>query len=132
MIPDLARMHDFIRSTLGCGCPDEVLEWIECSQSEVDEDNDLRLTRIDVGGRLLVYVIEAERDPSAAAAAVPTVVASGLVERETGGFNRLRVVVATQDPDAIRPHVETSFAASAPLDDRIHIHVVATDNLPFG
>jgi hypothetical protein len=125
-------MRCFIRTTLGCGCPDDVLEWIECSQqSQANDDDELRLTRIDVGGRLLVYVIEAEHDPAAAAAAVPTVIASGLVERARSGFNRLRIVVAGRDVDSLRPLVEASFAASAPRDDRLHIHVVTAEDLPF-
>ena len=132
MTPDLGRLQLFVRSTLGCGCPEEVLQWIECSQqSQANGDHELRLTRIDVGGRLLVYVIEAAGDPAAAAAAVPTVIASGLVERARGGFNRLRIVVADPDVDAVRPLVEASFAASAPRDERLHLHVVATHVLPF-
>lgn len=132
MTPDLGRLQLFVRATLGCGCPDEVLQWIECSQqSQMNGDDELRLTRIDVGGRLLVYVIQAANHPAAAAAAVPTVIASGLVERSRGGFNRLRIVVADPDVEAARPLAEASFAASAPRDDRLHLHVVSADELPF-
>jgi hypothetical protein len=129
--PDLPRLRDFIRSTLGCGCPDETLQWIECSHSHDAPAHDLRLTRIDVGGTLLVYVIESELGPDAAAAAVPAVVASGLVERASGGFNRLRIVVAGSDPETLRPLAAAHFAASAPRDDRVHLHVVANEDLPF-
>lgn len=129
--PDLPRLRHFIRSTLGCGCPDETLQWIECSHSHGDPAHDLRLTRIDVGGRLLVYVIESDLGPDAAAAAVPAVVAAGLVERARGGFNRLRIVVAGSDPEALRPLAAAHFAASAPCGDNVHLHVVATEDLPF-
>ena len=131
MNPDLPRLRHFIRSTLGCGCPEETLQWIECSHSHGAPAHDLRLTRIDVGGRLLVYVIESDLGPDAAAAAVPAVVASGLVERARGGFNRLRIVVAGSDPDALRPLATAHFAASAPCDDHLHLHVVAIEDLPF-
>lgn len=131
MIPDLARLQTFIRTTLGCGCPEEVLQWIECSQSAPVPEHDLLLTRIDVGGRLLVYVIEGEEAPERAADALPALLAAGLAERSRAGFNRLRLVVACGDPDAIRPAAEQVFAASAPRDDRVHLHVVAAHDLPF-
>jgi hypothetical protein len=132
MTPDIARVQHFIRSTLGCGCPEEVLQWIECSQTETVPEHGLLLTRIDVGGRLLVYVVAGDVLPETAAEALPALLAAGLAERERAGFNRLRLVVAGDDPDAIRPLAECAFADSAPHDDRVHLHVVAIDDLPFG
>jgi len=132
MTPDLARVQHFIRTTLGCGCPEEVLQWIECSQSEAVPEHGLRLTRIDVGGRLLVYVVAGDVSPETAADALPALLAAGLAERQRAGFNRLRLVVAGEEPDAIRPLAERSFTASAPPDGRVHLHVVAVHELPFG
>jgi hypothetical protein len=126
-----ARLQTFIRSTLGCGCPDEVLECIQFSRSDLAIQHEVRLTRIDVGGRLLVYVIEAGNDPRPAAEALRAVVAAGTVERNRAGFNRLRVVVATGDRDASGPEMERSFEDSAPLDDHVHLHVIAVGDLPF-
>jgi hypothetical protein len=127
-----SRLRTFIRSTLGCGCPDEVLRSIDCSHTTVDCDQDTRLSRIDVGGQLLVYVLHASGNPHQAAATLPAIVASGLVERDGAGFNRLRVVVAADDPNALRPIVEQAFSESAPADDRLHLHVVQVGDLPFG
>ena len=126
-----ARLQTFIRSTLGCGCPDEVLERIRCSRSDLANQHEVRLTRIDVGGRLLVYVIEAGNEPRSAAEALRAVVAAGTVERNRGGFNRLRVVVATGDRDAFGPEMERSFEDTAPLDGRVHLHIIAVGDLPF-
>ena len=131
MTLDIVRMQHFIRSTLGCGCPEEILQWIECSRSLPVPEHDLLLTRIDVGGRLLVYVVEGEEAPEMAANALPALMAAGIAERERSGFNRLRLVVASEDPDAIRPVAERVFAESAPRDGNIHLHVVAVDDLPF-
>ena len=131
MTNDLVRMQNFIRSTLGCGCPEEVLEWIECSRSEPVPEHSLMLTRIDVGGRLLVYVIEGDEAPEMAVEALPALMAAGLAERKRAGFNRLRLVVASEAPDAIRPLAERVFSESAPRDDHIHLHVVETGDLPF-
>jgi hypothetical protein len=126
-----SRLRTFIRSTLGCGCPDEVLRSIDCSHTTVDCDQDTRVSRIDVGGQLLVYVLHASGNPHQVAAALPAIVASGLVERDGGGFNRLRVVVAADDPNAIRPTSERAFSESAPADNHLHLHVVHVGDLPF-
>jgi hypothetical protein len=130
-IDQTSRLQTFIRSTLGCGCPDEVLRSIDCSHTTVDCDQDTRLSRIDVGGQLLVFVLHATGNPQQVATALPGVIAAGLVERDGAGFNRLRIVVAVDDPAAFRPIVEQAFAQSVPADDRLHLHVVRVEDLPF-
>lgn len=132
MAPDAERLRHFIRSTLGCGCPDEVLDAIDCTRSHEGPADDLRLTRVDVGGRLLVYVLEAAGSEAQVVESLPAVVAAGLAERARGGFNRLRIVVAGDDVETLRPLAEACFAASAPRDDLMHLHVVGVDELPFG
>ncbi len=126
-----SRLRTFIRSTLGCACPDEFLEWIHCTHTDLDQALDTKLTRIDVGGRLLVYVLEAEDSGQRAEEALPAVIAAATVDRASGCFNRLRIVVATDDPERLRPDLERRFRESAPLDDRLHLHVVQPSDLPF-
>jgi len=125
------RLRTFIRSTLGCGCPDDVLEWIQCTHTELTQEEDTRITRIDVGGRLLVYVLEIEGPDRRAEEALPAVVAAATVDRATSCFNRLRVVVAIDNPEEMRPRLERTFNGSAPADDKVHLHVVSTTALPF-
>jgi len=125
------RLRTFIRSTLGCGCPDDVLEWIQCTHTELTQEEDTRITRIDVGGQLLVYVLEIEGPDRRAEEALPAVVAAAIVDRATSCFNRLRVVVAIDDPDEMRSRLERSFDGSAPADDKVHLHVVSSIELPF-
>jgi len=128
---ETTRLRTFIRSTLGCGCPDDVLEWIQCTHTELAQEQDTRITRIDVGGQLLVYVLEIEGHDRRAEEALPAVIAAAIVDRSTSCFNRLRVVVAVDDPDEMRPRLEGVFAGSAPADDKVHLHVVRTTDLPF-
>ena len=127
-----SRLRTFIRSTLGCGCPDEVLRRIDCTHTTPTHELDAGLSRIDVGGQLLVYVLHVTTNPHQVAAALPVVIAAGLVERNGGGFNRLRIVVAADDPAALRPIAERAFSESAPADDHLHLHVVQVRDLPFG
>ncbi len=130
-IDQRSRLRSFIRATLGCGCPDEVLRRIDCTHTTPTHELDAGLSRIDVGGQLLVYVLHVTTNPHQVAAALPGVIAAGLVERDGGGFNRLRVVVAADDPAALRPIAERAFSESAPVDDRLHLHVVHVGELPF-
>ncbi len=126
-----SRLRSFIQSTLGCGCPDDVLEWIQCTHTELTQEKDTRITRIDVGGRLLVYVLEVDGPDRRAEAALPAVIAAATVDRATSCFTRLRVVVAIDDPEEMRPKLERRFNGSAPLDDKVHLHVVRPTDLPF-
>jgi hypothetical protein len=128
---ETTRLRSFIRSTLGCGCPDDVLEWIQCTHTELAQEEDTRITRIDVGGQLLVYVLEIEGPDRRAEEALPAVISAAVVDRATSCFNRLRVVVAIDDPDEMRSNLERRFAGSAPADDKVHLHVVSTMDLPF-
>lgn len=127
----VSRLRTFIRSTLGCGCPDEVLEWIHCTHTELAQEEDTRITRIDVGGRLLVYVLEVDGPDWRIEGALPAVIAAATVDRAAGSFNRLRVVVVADDPESMSPRIERAFESSAPLDDRVHLHVVRPTDLPF-
>jgi hypothetical protein len=108
------------------------LRSIDCSHTTLTQEQDTGLSRIDVGGQLLVYVLHATSSPHQVAAALPGVIAAGLVERDGAGFNRLRIVVAADDPEALRPIVERAFSKSAPADDHLHLHVVQVGELPFG
>ena len=127
----ISRLRTFIRSTLGCGCPDEVLEWIQCTHTELTQEDDTRITRIDVGGRLLVYVLEIEGPDWLAEEALPAVIAAATVDRATSCFSRLRVVVAIDDPEEMKPRMERIFNGSAPADEKVHLHVVSSTDLPF-
>ena len=124
-------MRTFIRSTLGCGCPDDVLEWIQCTHTELAQEQDTRIARIDVGGQLLVYVLEIEGHDRRAEEALPAVISAAIVDRSTSCFNRLRVVVAVDDPEEMTPRLKGVFNSSAPADDKVHLHVVRTTDLPF-
>jgi hypothetical protein len=79
--------------------------------------------RIRVGGRLLIYVVE-----DAGAADLPCRVdealAQGVTERDAEGFNRFRLVLVSDHPDALAVAVEQAFASSAYRDERTHLHIL--------
>ena len=125
------RMQSFIRSTLGCGCPDQILQRIDFTRTDLAQEPAVKLSRIDVGGQLLVYVLEGEEDPTRLSDVLPAIISTGLIERGKREFNRLRVVVAADRPDELQPVLERLFDASAPKDDKLHLHVISTMELPF-
>jgi hypothetical protein len=119
MNPDTAAFaRHFVRNTLGCTCPDEVLERIEIENPPGDPP----LTRIRVGGRLLIYLL-APPVPERAEGIVTRLLAEGVGERNAGGYNRFRLVLAAEVPADLRAAAEAAFGSAHP-DGRTHLHVV--------
>lgn len=117
-----APIRHFVRDTLGCTCPDSVFSRVD-SQRNVQVGEAVLSHRIDVGRRLLVYVLPCD-DPEQLRARLAGLIASGRHERDRLGFNRLRVVVATWDPDKLGPEAWRLFDGADARDERVHLHLV--------
>jgi hypothetical protein len=125
MTPPDPVMVRFVRGTLGCGCPDEVFESIEYGACPGGHG----ARRLLVGRRLLVYALQ-RNEASGLAAAVRRLAAAGLAERDSRGFNRFRLAVATEAPPAARAEATAAFAAATAGDERAHLHWLAPADLP--
>ena len=118
----------FVRETLGCGCGEEVFRQLETSR-------DLRVAgvpvawRIDVGHRLLVYVLEVS-DVSDLEPRLGTLVRFGRAERDARGFNRLRLVVSTENPAGLSDQARRIVERSGAADERVHLHVLPRAAVP--
>lgn len=118
----------FVRRTLGCACPEEVFDRIEC-RSDVSSGCGIVLDyEIDVGGRLLVFVLilgQAE----AVEPVVTALVRAGTEKRDREGFNRIRLVLLSDDPEAVS---KTAFEAfeSLDTDEKVHLHVLSNNDFP--
>jgi hypothetical protein len=119
----------FIRQTLGCECPDEVVQSIDCDSEFMAPNTDWRTARLDVGGRLLVYVLEVAHT-SVLSSLVPTVVEAGIADRNRNKFNRFRLVLAATDADEIEGSAGRLFDTCYCPDGRIHLHVVNLTEVP--
>ena len=113
----------FVRQTLGCGCPDEVLARISLDESEAGESG------LDVGGRLLVRVLEAE-DVDRLIESFPETVERLLTERDRRGFRRLRLVVCHTHPVVMGEVLGGMLELIATADERVYVHVLEHDDLP--
>ncbi len=113
-----ALARAFVRDRLGCGCPDALLDHIEIAFLSEPE----AMTRLKVGGRLLVHIrtcpARAELDR-----ALPRWLAEGVALRDALAFNRFRLVLVADDPEAMRPASEAGFATWN-ADERTHLHLV--------
>ena len=85
--------------------------------------------RLVIGNRLLIYVMETTLEPPAAKT-VSRLVEQGLADRNSQRLNRFRLVVACPQPSPDLASATASFAAVAGDDDRAHLHVISTDELP--
>ena len=128
------EIESFVRQTLGCGCPPEVFEHIECQTGmEIADihhrDKVISIDlKLNIGNRLLVHVVETN-DARFIRENLSCLVNAGRTERDESGFNRFRLVLAVDD--SIGCSLEETdeiagelFRSLAGMDDRIHLHVV--------
>jgi hypothetical protein len=120
--PASTDLQRFVRNTLGCKCPDEVFQSISIDQC----DDHMRLV---IGNRLLIYVMEAAAG-TAVRKAVLRLTEQGLEERNSQRLSRLRLVVVSRQPTLDPAGARAAFAEAAGADDRAHVHLVTSDQLP--
>jgi hypothetical protein len=119
----------FVRGTLGCQCPDDVFQSIVIGP-ERTPDNSTPFTRLVIGERLLIY-IHATQPAKAMTATLSKLAQQGLSERDAKQYNRYRLVIASACQTQVLDEARTSFASVVGNDQRAHLHVLATDQLPY-
>ncbi|MBN1533500.1 MAG: hypothetical protein JXA20_12600 [Spirochaetes bacterium] len=123
----------FIKETLGCQCPDEVFQNVEVEENR-RLNIDIRLRyRINVGNRLLVYVVEVN-DESFVHARLLELIFFGRDEKEQKKFNTFRLVLASPEVEGVRGIAESMFSdldKVMDLGDSIHLHVVSPGEIDW-
>jgi hypothetical protein len=123
---DREKIKAFVQGVLGCGCAEEVFKTIESRHAK---KGDVRYDRINIGNRLLIYVFRAD-DPEFIEKELPGMLLTGMKERDGGGFNRFRLVLATDVP-AAGVAAMTAYKKTGLADDRLFIHVVHPAQIEF-
>ncbi|MFX1521257.1 MAG: hypothetical protein ACFFCD_15190 [Promethearchaeota archaeon] len=117
------NIKEFVKETLGCDCPENVFTSID-SQLNVKLNNDILLnSKINIGNRLLIHVIEVN-DSNSIKSNLSTLVSMGKRERDRGGFNRFRLVLITDKMNEIRKIAYMIFKNLEDKDEKVHLHVI--------
>lgn len=116
----------FTRDVLGCDCPEHVFSRIIC-EDNVGIDNGLIIShRINIGGRLLIYVWVPDQRGEFSSELVQ-LVDSGEKERNDKGFNRFRLVLVSENPRLIKDDAQKLFEQLG-KDEKIHLHIVSKND----
>jgi hypothetical protein len=116
----------FVRDILGCGCPEEVFNIID-PVFNIKIDNVLLRGKINIGNRLLIYVIEG--NGLNLNSLIPFLIDYGKKERDSKGFNRLRIVLVFEDPEAVKEQAISVFQ-NYNKDEKIHLHLIKKSTIP--
>lgn len=121
----------FVKKTLGCTCPDEVFQHIEC-QTDVSIGDDIVLDyEINVGNRLLIYVASVD-ETDLLRPMLSQLVRAGINKRDEHEFNRFRLVLLTATPRSVAYGTSEIFQALGTTDEKAHLHVINKDDFPDG
>ena len=112
-------VKDFVRNSLGCDCSEDVFRHIE-NERNTEAGGFMLKNKINVGGRLLVYVVDADAN---ILREIPALVSMGKKERDSRGFNRFRLVLVSDDIKMRKRGFEAFKAIGVP-DERIHLHII--------
>lgn len=119
----------FVRETLGCGCPEEVLRHIDCRDHIMVNNEILLRNKINIGNRLLIYVVEAD-DSNFVKESLSTLVHTGKDERDSMGFNRFRLVIVADKVNMIREVADRIFKDMDDRDEKVHLHIITNNEIP--
>jgi hypothetical protein len=117
----------FVRLTLGCQCPEEVFRSVTLDAG-MSSDGSTPFRRLAIGARLLIYVFQPPPEKRLEPL-VEELATRGRSERDRAGYNRFRLVVASDDAQSAAAAVER-FQQLVGADTRAHVHVVPPGELP--
>ena len=120
------QVKNFVQQTLGCGCPEPVFQSMLTETFTLDEVPSLLIRRLLIGRRLLVYLVHPGNTGTVPTDLLAALTACGREERERCGYNRLRLVVITEE--GRHRELEGLFSALQGDDDRLFLHILATDD----
>ena len=113
----------FVIQTLGCACPEEVFQYIDCQHNIKLNDDILLHNKINIGNRLLIYIVEMN-SPDLIKRKLPILIQTGKKERDNSGFNRFRLVVVTESVNQIKHIADSVFKNLKDKDEKIHLHII--------
>ena len=129
------EIKGFIRGRLGCKCPENVFKQIDVVKPPADlkiilgDEFYQKSQLINVGGTLLILKLESGSMKSMISI-LEGVLNRGVEIRDTGGYNRFRLVVATYNQTDSDLLLRKKFGNITGSDKKVHLHVLSLDQLP--
>ncbi len=124
------EMKTFVQNVLGCQCPPEVFTHMEYSGTKREDEKLLFSGKLNVGNTLLIYFTRVS-DRGDLFRLVPALALRGKSDRDENEYNRFRLVLVCDDCDQMREIAEPIFSSLDFMDEKLHIHVVHPETIPW-
>lgn len=121
-------IKEFVRQTLGCDCPQEVFNFIDCQRIVKIDENTKPDYQINIGNRLLIFVVMIDKTDSLKKI-IPNLVQAGIKKRNENKFNRFRLVLLTTKTNDTAQQAKVIFN-SILTDDKTHLHIIDVNDFP--
>jgi hypothetical protein len=126
---DNKAIKEFVRKTLGCNCPEEVFQYIDCRTFSGIGGNILPAYEINIGNRLLILAAGIDETDSLRRI-LSKLVQAGIKKRNEKKFNRFRLVLLTTSENDLAEQASEIFDSLA-TDEKVHLHVIKKDDFPI-
>lgn len=122
-------IKEFVRNTLGCNCPEEVFQHIDCRTAVSIDENTCPAYEINIGNRLLIFAAGIDEVDSLRYV-LPKLIQTGINQRNNRKFNRFRLVLLTSRVNDLEKEAFEIFD-SLVTDEKVHLHVINKDDFPI-
>ncbi len=119
-----ALVKAFVQHTLGCGCPETVFTSMLTEVFAPPDLPDVSIRRLLIGNRLLIYLLPADGERPLSAGRLADIAGYAQKERDTCGYNRVRLVVPSTRVAQDRVALARFFAERFGSDEKLHLHVL--------
>jgi len=126
---DNKAITGFVRNTLGCNCPEEVFQYIDCRTVVNIDESMLSAYEINIGNKLLIFAAAID-DIDSLRSVVAKLVHAGINKRDQKKFNRFRLVLLTARASDMAEQASEIFNSLA-TDEKVHLHVINKDEFPI-
>lgn len=123
-------IEEFVRGPLGCNCPAKVFEQIEQIDSPAEFEDLASTNLVKIGGLLLLLTLKVD-DWQQLQSQLESIFKRGINLRDSIGYSRFRLVVATADAKHAEQSLKQQFDTFSELDEKIHLHVITPEELPY-
>jgi len=122
-------IKNFVVTTLGCTCPDEVFRTISLEDDALIIGNLPISFKIIIGNRLLLYFLSAH-NLTRPKEQLKAIIEAAACERDENSYNRARIVLIMNDGNTTGNEVLSLFNRLKGADEKVHLHMVSQDEIP--